>query len=73
MNIVQHFYEYKNWEGFLHHIFFALITYCVYTFATNKNERGLSNILLFTLIIGIDTLLHQKINIINNKKTNYLI
>ena len=35
-------------------------------------ERTLPNILLFTIIISIDTLIHQNINIRNHKDTNYL-
>lgn len=70
---LNNFYEYKNWEGIMHHFLFGLIIYCIYIFFIDKKERNLNNILLFTIIIAIDTLLHQNINIRNNKKSNYLL
>ena len=38
----------------------------------SKWEGIMHNILLFTIIISIDTLIHQNINIRNHKDTNYL-
>lgn len=72
MNILHKFYEWKNWEGIMHIFLFILILYILYKFITNSKERTLTNILLFTIIVGIDTLLHQNINTRNNKTTRYL-
>ena len=72
MNILHKFYEWRNWEGIMHNFLFILILYILYKFITNSKERTLTNILLFTIIVGIDTLLHQNINIRNNKTTHYL-
>ena len=65
------FYEWSKWEGIMHNILLLLGIYILYLFYVNKKERTLSNILFFTIIISIDTLIHQNINIRNHKKTNY--
>lgn len=56
----------------MHNILLLLVIYILYLFFVNKKERTLPNILLFTIIISIDTLIHQNINIRNHKNTNYL-
>ena len=71
-NILKKFYEWPKWEGIMHNILLLLVIYILYIFFVNKKERTLLNILLFTIIISIDTLIHQNINIRNHKVTNYL-
>ena len=73
-NILKKFYEWSKWEGIMHNILLLLVIYILYIFFVNKKERTLLNILLFTItiIISIDTLIHQNINIRNHKVTNYL-
>ena len=71
-NILKKFYEWSKWEGITHNILLLLVIYILYIFFVNKKERTLLNILLFTIIISIDTLIHQNINIRNHKVTNYL-
>ena len=71
-NYIKNFYEWPKWEGIMHNILLLLVIYIVYLFFVNKKERTLPNILLFTIIISIDTLIHQNINIRNHKDTNYL-
>ena len=71
-NIFKKFYEWSKWEGIMHNILLLLVIYILYIFFVNKKERTLLNILLFTIIISIDTLIHQNINIRNHKVTNYL-
>lgn len=66
------FYEWEKWEGLMHNILLLLLIYILYVFVVNKQERTLTNILLFTIVIGIDTLIHQLINIRNKKTTTYL-
>jgi len=56
----------------MHNILLLLLIYIMYIFFVNKQERTLTNILLFTIVISIDTLIHQNINIRNHKDTNYL-
>ena len=56
----------------MHNILLLLVIYILYLFIVNKQERTLTNILLFTIIISIDTLLHQNINIRNRETTSYL-
>jgi len=56
----------------MHNLLFSLVIYILYLFFVNKQKRTLTNILLFTIIISIDTLLHRNINIRNHKATNYL-
>jgi len=70
--ILKKFYEWSKWEGIMHNILLLLVIYILYLFIVNKQERTLTNILLFTIIISIDTLLHQKINIRNRETTSYL-
>ena len=72
LKILKKFYEWSKWEGILHNLLFSLVIYILYLFFVTKQERTLTNILLFTIIISIDTLLHQNINIRNHKTTNYL-
>jgi len=71
-NILKNFYEWTMWEGIMHNILLILFIYIIYLFFVNKKERTLTNLLLFTIIISIDTLIHQNINIRNNKTTSYL-
>lgn len=71
-NTLKNFYEWTKWEGIMHNILLLFIIYIIYLFFVNKKERNLTNILLFTIIISIDTLIHQNINIRNNKTTSYL-
>ena len=70
--LLKKFYEWSKWEGIMHNVLLILIIYIIYLFIINKKERTITNILLFTIIISIDTLIHQNINIKNNKITNYL-
>ena len=70
--ILKKFYEWSKWEGIMHNILLLLVIYILYLFIVTKQERTLTNILLFTIIISIDTLLHQNINISNRKTTSYL-
>ena len=70
--ILKNFYEWSKWEGIMHNFLLLLVIYILYLFCVNKQERTLTNILLFTIIISIDTLLHQNINIRNRKTTSYL-
>ena len=72
VSIVKTFYEWEKWEGLMHNILLLLLIYILYVFVVNKQERTLTNILLFTIVIGIDTLIHQLINIRNKKTTTYL-
>ena len=72
LKILKKFYEWPKWEGLMHNLLFSLVIYILYLFFVNKQERTLTNILLFTIIISIDTLLHRNINIRNHKATNYL-
>ena len=71
-NYIQKFYEWGKWEGIMHNILLLLLLYIIYLFIINKSDRTMTNILLFTIIIAIDTLIHQNINIKNNKKTVYV-
>jgi len=71
-NTLKNFYEWSKWEGIMHNILLLLVIYILYLFFVNKKERTLPNILLFTIIISIDTLIHQNINIRNHIDTNYL-
>ena len=48
------------------------LIYIMYLLFVNKQYRTLCNILLFTIIIGISTVIHQIINIRDQKTTSYL-
>jgi len=72
LNTLKYFYEWPKWEGIMHNILLLLLIYIIYYLCVNKKERTITNILLFTIIISMDTLIHQNINIRNNKVTNYL-
>jgi hypothetical protein len=66
LKTLKHFYEWDKWYILMHNILFLLLIYIMYMFFVNKQERTLTNILLFTIIISIDTLIHQIINIRNH-------
>jgi uncharacterized membrane protein HdeD (DUF308 family) len=66
------FYEWEKWEGLMHNLLLLLVIYIMYLFFANKQERTLTNILLFTIIISMDTVIHQIINIRNQQTTSYL-
>jgi len=66
------FYEWPKWEGIMHNFLLLLVIYIMYLFCVNKQERTLTNILLFTIIIGVDTVIHQIVNIRNQNTTAYL-
>ncbi len=70
---MKQFYEWVKWESIMHNVLFVFIIYILYLFIMNKKERTLNNILLFTIILGITTMIHQIINIRNHTTTNYLI
>ena len=70
--MLKQFYEWPKWEGIMHNFLLLLIIYIMYIFTSYKKNRTLTNLLLFTIIIAIDTLIHQNINIKNNKNTNNL-
>jgi len=70
--MLKQFYEWPKWEGIMHNFLLLLIIYIMYIFTSYKKNRTLSNLLLFTIIIAIDTLIHQNINIKNNKNTTYV-
>lgn len=69
---IKQFYEWSKWEGIAHNILLLLILYIIYRLIAHKNDRSLPNILLFTIIIALDTIIHQNINIKNNKNTTYM-
>ena len=69
-NYIKDFYEWHKWFEIMHTILLLFILYIIYSFITNKDQRKLSNILLFTIIIALDTIIHQNINTKNNKKNN---
>jgi len=66
------FYEWSKWEAISHHVLFALIIYILYLFVSKKSNRTITNILLMTIVVALDTIIHQNINIKNNKHTSYL-
>jgi len=70
--ILKNFYEWSKWEGLMHNLLLLLIIYIMYLFYVNKPERTLQNLLLFTIIIAVDTVIHQIINIRNQQPTSYL-
>ena len=72
LETLKNFYEWAKWEGLAHNLLLLLVIYIIYSFCVNKQERTLTNILLFTIIIGVDTVIHQIINIRNQKITSYL-
>ena len=68
-----HFYEWKHWEGIMHHSLFFLTLYILYVFYKHKSARKFTNVLLFAIIVSIITLIHLIINIKNNNNTSYLV
>ena len=69
LNALKKFYEWRKWEVLAHSALLLLVIYIMWLFFVNKQERTLPNILLFTIIISIDTIIHQIINIRNHTPT----
>jgi hypothetical protein len=69
--MIKEFYEWENWTGIMHHLLLLLIVYISYNLIIARKERTLTNILLFSIILGIDIIIHQIINLRNNKNTSY--
>ena len=72
MKILKDFYEWGKWPGIMHNILFLLLIYIIYVFIAHSQERNTTNLLLFSIILGIDIIIHQIINIRNQKTTAYL-
>ena len=70
--ILKNFYEWAYWEGIMHNILFILLIFITYLLYIYKNERTVQNLLLLSIVIAIDLLIHQNINIKNKMITNYL-
>jgi len=66
------FYEWSKWEGLLHSALLILTTYILITLFKVKKARKVSNLILLSIVLGIDILIHQNINIRNNANTHYL-
>ena len=71
-NTLKNFYEWEKWPGIMHNILFLLLIYIIYLFIINRKERTILNMLLLSIIISIDIIIHQIINIRNQKTTSYL-
>ena len=57
--MITHFYKWKHWENIMHTILFLLIIYILYLFYIDKSHRTVTNIILLTIVIAIDTLIHK--------------
>lgn len=70
--VLSNFYEWNKWESIMHHLLLLLIIYIVFVFLVNKKSRNLTNIILFTIVIAIEVIIHHLINVKNKKPTKYL-
>ena len=64
-NILKKFFEWKELERILHIFTFIFSIYAIYLFYTNKKNRNIYSVLLFSILFSVDTLLHHNINIKN--------
>jgi hypothetical protein len=69
--MIKQFYEWENWPGIMHHFLLILVIYISYNLIITRKERTLTNLLLFSIVLGIDVIIHQIINMRNNKDTSY--
>ena len=67
------FYEWPHWEGIMHVLFFLLNLLVLYLLLSNKGNRTTTNLILYTILIGIVTAIHQVINLRNNMVTKYIL
>lgn len=67
------FYEWPHWEGIMHVLFFFLNLLVLYLLLSNKGNRTTTNLILYTILIGIVTAIHQVINLRNNMVTKYIL
>jgi len=71
-SLLKTFYEWSKWEGLMHSALLILSIYILILFYQYKKTRTISNLLLLSIVLGIDILIHQNINIRNNANTHYL-
>jgi len=50
-----------KWEGIMHNLLLILGIFITYLFIAYPKNRTMTNLLLFTITISIDTLIHQNI------------
>ena len=67
------FYEWPHWEGIMHVLFFLLNLLVLYLLLSNKGNRTTTNLILYTILIGVVTVIHQIINLRNNMVTKYIL
>lgn len=65
-------YEWEHWEGVMHFILLVLFVYTTYVLLMDRNNLTSTNLLLATIAVGIGTMVHQNINMRNNRRTRYL-
>ena len=71
MQTLQMLFEWPNWEGIMHIILCGLILYTSSLLITKSSSRTVTNLLLLSVAVGIDTMIHQNINRGNNTITGY--
>jgi len=71
--MLKNFYEWVEWESIMHTLLFILIIYVLQKMYRNPAELTTTNILLLTVVLSVDLLVHQNINIRNNNEPTYFI
>ena len=62
MRLLQSYMEWPEWETLSHMGLVIAYIYIFYKGLTDKSVRTMQNILLLTIIIALDIIIHQNIN-----------
>lgn len=72
MNI-KYLFEWPEWESISHMALVLLYLYVFYIVISDVNVINLQNILMFMIVVALDTLIHQNINNRTKKYPQYFI
>ena len=72
MSTLKQFYEWETWEGIVHSLTLVLFVAIVCMAVRHPKHITLTNMRLFAIVVGVDTVVHQNINDRNRSVVTYL-
>lgn len=71
MLTLKQFFEWEKWEGIMHGATLILFVVVVCMAVRHPEHITLTNVLLFAILVGVDTVVHQNINRRNRANVTY--
>ena len=62
------FIEWHRWTDIMHYLLFVLTVYVVFVVLTKKQERTTTNMLLLSILVGLEVVIHEMVNKRNREK-----